>query len=333
MRSVFLGTGHYVPERVVTNADLAKLMTTSDEWIRQRTGIEERRYAAPGVGTADLAFEASKRALEAAGLEPSAIDCIFFATLSPDYQFPGSGVILQRLLGLSDSTIPAFDVRNQCSGYLYALQAADALIRLGVYKRVLIAGSEVHSTGIELADRGRDVAVLFGDGAGATVLGPGEEDDRGVLEICLHAQGEFAEALLIEAPTARSHPVRITHEMIEDGRVFPRMQGRLVFKHAVTRLPEVIKEVLARRNLSIDQVDHFVFHQANLRINEYVIQALGIPPEKVPHNIQKYGNLSAGAIPALLDEIVRAGKVKRGDLICMAAFGSGFTWASGLVRW
>lgn len=331
MRSRILGTGHYVPDRVVTNFDLMKLMETSDEWIRQRTGIVERRYAAPGQGTADLAFEAAKAALDAARLEPGDIDCILFATLSPDYQFPGSGVLLQRLLGLRD--IPAFDIRNQCSGYLYCLQIADSFVRQGLYKRVLIAGAEVHSSGIELNDRGRDVAVLFGDGAGVTIVGPSEDPRRGILSTHCHAQGEFAEALMIECPTSKARPVRITHDMIDDGRVFPKMNGKLVFKHAVVRLAEVIEEACRANGVSLREVDHFFFHQANMRINESVAKALEIPPEKLYHNIQKYGNLSAGAIPSLLDEVAREGKIEEGDLCLLAAFGSGFTWASALIRW
>lgn len=331
MRTAILGTGHYVPDRVVTNFDLMKLMNTSDEWIRQRTGIVERRYAEHGTGPADLGFEASKRALEAANLDPREVDCIIFATLSADYSFPGSGVLLQRRLGLSE--IPAFDIRNQCSGFIYSLEIADAFIRQGLYRRILIVGAEVHSSGIELNDRGRDVAVLFGDGAGAVVLGATDDERRGILSTHCHAQGEFAEELMLEAPTAKNQPCRITKEMIEDGRAFPKMNGKLVFKHAVSRLPEVIGEALAKNRLAIGDVDHFFFHQANMRINEYVANALGIDPAKVYHNIHKYGNLSAGAIPALLDEVVRAGKVKEGDLCCLAAFGSGFTWASAILRW
>lgn len=333
MRTCVLGTGHYVPERVVTNKDLEKLMTTTDEWIQQRTGIAERRFAENGVGASDLAFEAAKRALEAASLEPRDIDCILFATLSPDYTFPGCGVLLQRRLGLSDAAIPAFDIRNQCSGYIYCLQVADAFIRQGLYKRVLIAGAEVHSSGIELNDRGRDVAVLFGDGAGVTILGATDDEGRGILSTHCHSQGEFAEMLMIECPSSRVQPCRVADDMIRDGRVFPKMNGKFVFKHAVTRMPEVVREALERNGAALEDVDHFIFHQANMRINEFVSASLGIPPVKVHHNIQKYGNLSAGAIPALFDEIVREGKVKRGQLICMAAFGSGFTWASALLRW
>jgi 3-oxoacyl-[acyl-carrier-protein] synthase-3 len=333
MRTVVLGTGHYVPPRVVTNKDLEKVMKTTDEWIQQRSGIQERRFAEHGVGASDLAFEAAKRALENAKLDASEIDCIMFATLSPDYTFPGSGVLLQRLLGLSDKTIPAFDIRNQCSGYLYCIQMADAFIRQGLYKKVLIAGAEVHSTGIELKDRGRDVAVLFGDGAGVTILGATDDESRGVLSTHLHSQGEFAEDLMIECPTSRVQPCRITPEMIEDGRIYPKMSGKLVFKNAVTRMPEVVNEALSKNGVSVEQVDHWFFHQANMRINEFVSATLGIAPVKVYHNIHKYGNLSAGAIPSLLDEVARSGKLKRGDLICMAAFGSGFTWASALLRW
>ncbi len=334
VRSCVLGTGHSVPDRVVTNKDLEKLMTTSDEWIRQRTGVEERRFAENGVGAADLAFEAAKRALEMASLDPADIDCIIFCTLSPDYHFPGSGVLLQRRLGLSDRGIPAFDIRNQCSGYLYALQVADAFIRLGTYRKVLIAGAEIHSSGIELKDRGRDVAVLFGDGAGVTVLGATDDERRGVLSVHCHSQGEFAEDLMLECPSSKVQPCRITHEMIEDGRVFPKMNGKLVFKHAVTRQPEVIAEAMKANGVeSIEAIDHFFFHQANMRFNQWVASSLGIAVSKVYHNIHKYGNLSAGAIPALLDEKVRDETVKRGDLLCLAAFGSGFTWASALVRW
>jgi 3-oxoacyl-[acyl-carrier-protein] synthase-3 len=333
MRTVVLGTGHHVPDRVVTNKDLEKLMTTTDAWIQQRTGIAERRFAEPGVGASDLAAIAAKRALAAAEMDASEIDCILFATLSPDYTFPGSGVLLQRALGLSDAAIPAFDIRNQCSGYLYCLQIADAFIRQGLYRRVMIAGAEIHSSGIELKDRGRDVAVLFGDGAGVTILGPGEDETRGVLSVHCHSQGEFAEDLMIECPSSRVQPCRVTTEMIEDGRVFPKMNGKLVFKHAVTRMPEVVNEALSKHGLKVEDVDHWFFHQANMRINEFVSASLGIPPVKVYHNIDKYGNLSAGAIPALLDQVVREGKVKRGDLVAMAGFGSGFTWASALLRW
>jgi 3-oxoacyl-[acyl-carrier-protein] synthase-3 len=331
VRSLILGTGHYVPDRVVTNKDLEKLMATSDEWIRQRTGIAERRFAENGTGPADLGFEAARRALEAARLDAAEIDCILFATLNADYQFPGSGLLVQRRLGLKE--IPAFDIRNQCSGFIYSLQVADAFIRQGLYKRILVVGAEVHSTGIELNDRGRDVAVLFGDGAGAAVIGATDDPQRGILSTHCHGQGEFAEELMMECPSAKVSPTRITHEMIDNGRIFPKMNGRLVFKHAVSRLPEVINEALGKNGLALGDIRHFFLHQANMRINEYVAKEMGIDPARIYHNIQKYGNLSAGAIPALMDEVVRAGTVKPGDLCCLAAFGSGFTWASAVLRW
>jgi 3-oxoacyl-[acyl-carrier-protein] synthase III len=333
MRSRILGTGHYVPPKVITNKDLEKVMSTTDEWIQQRSGIQERRQVEEGVGTADLGYEAAKNALEAAELKATDLDCILFATLSPDHAlFPGCGVILQHKLGISDTTIPAFDIRNQCSGYLYCLQVADAFIRQGLYKRILVVGAEVHSSGIEYADRGRQVTVLFGDGAGATILGPTEEEGRGVLSIHLHSQGEFETALMTEHPSCRRKPW-IKPEMLTDGSMYPTMNGRLVFKHAVTRMPEVVNEALAANGLSVENVDHWLFHQANMRINEAVAAQLGAPPNKIYHNIHKYGNLSAGAIPSLLDEVVRSGKINKGDLLCMAAFGSGFTWASALIRW
>jgi 3-oxoacyl-[acyl-carrier-protein] synthase-3 len=332
MRSRVLGTGHYVPERVVTNHDLEQFMDTSDEWIRQRSGIQERRWVENGVGTAELASHAARSALEMAGLEPSDIDCIVLATLSPDYYFPGSGVLLARQLGIAERGIPAFDIRNQCSGYLYALQIADAFVRQGVYRNVLVAGAEVHSTGIEHATRGRDVSVLFGDGAGVTILGPSDDDARGLLGVHVHSDGRHAEKLMIEAPTSRNEP-HITAQMIEDGRAFPVMQGRFVFKNAVVRMPEVVREALAAGGLAIADVDHWFFHQANLRINEMVAKQLELPAERCYNNIQTYGNLSAGSIPALLDQVNRQGKIKEGDLVCMAGFGSGFTWGAALVRW
>ncbi|RME71888.1 MAG: ketoacyl-ACP synthase III [Planctomycetota bacterium] len=332
MGARILGTGHHVPERVVTNHDLEQIMDTSDEWIRQRTGIEQRRWVVPGTGTAELASHAARKALEAAQLDPEEIDCIVFATLSADYFFPGSGVLLARELGIAERGIPAFDIRNQCTGYLYALQVADAFIRQGIYRRVLVAGAEVHSTGLDHTTRGRDVTVLFGDGAGVTILGPSEDPERGILGIYLHSDGRFAEKLMIEAPTSREQP-HISQPMIEAGRAYPSMDGRFVFKNAVRRMPEVVHEALADQGLRPQDVDHWIFHQANLRINEMVARQLELPPERCYRNIHKYGNLSAGAMPALLDEVVREGRIAPGDLICMAGFGSGFTWGSALIRW
>ena len=333
MRSKIVGTGMCVPDRVVTNHDLAKRMDTSDEWIRQRTGIVERRWIEDGQSPADLAEGAALRALEAAGLEAGDIDCILLSTLSPQHDFPGTSFFLHERLGVGE--IPCIDLRAQCSGFLYGLSFADAMICTGRFQRVLVLGCEVHSTGIEVTDRGRDLAVLFGDGAGAVVLQANEdpEDTAGILEVRLHAEGRHAKRLWLEAPSSAHHPVRVTHEMIDDGRVFPQMQGKFVFKHAVTRMPEVLRETLSAASVKLEDVDLFLFHQANLRINEFVANQLEIPPARCMNNIQRYGNCSAASIPMLLDEAVREGRIQSGQLVSMTAFGSGFTWASALVRW
>jgi 3-oxoacyl-[acyl-carrier-protein] synthase-3 len=324
------GTGMYVPPRVVTNDDLAKLMETSDEWIQQRSGIRERHHVDPGVGPAELAEHAARRALEAAGIEPRELDAIVLASLSPEHDFPGTGCFLQHRLGLSD--IPAMDVRNQCTGFLYALQVGRLFVASGQYRRVLVVGTEVHSTGVEFNTRGRDVAVLFGDGAGALVLEPADEPEQGILSIHLHAQGEHAKRLWVESPGS-VHSPRLTQQMFDEGRWLPKMDGRFVFKHAVTRMPEAIREALDANKCSLEDVNLFLFHQANLRINEAVAGQLGIPPERTYNNIQVYGNCSAASIPMCLDECVRGGRVQPGDLVCMAGFGSGFTWGSALIRW
>jgi len=330
-RGKIVGVGMYVPDRVVTNHDLEKLMDTSDEWIRQRSGIVERRYISDGETPADLAQKATERALGMAGLEPRDVDCILLATLSAQHDFPGTSFFLHERLPFGE--IPCMDLRAQCSGFLFSLGMADALVRAGRFERVLVVGAEVHSTGIELATRGRDVAVLFGDGAGAVVVEAGREDEpAGVLEVRMHAEGRWARKLWIEAPSSAHRPVRITHEMIDDGRVFPRMDGKFVFKHAVTRMPEVLQEALSAASLKLEDVDLFLFHQANLRINEFVSQGLGIPAEKCLNNIQRYGNCSAASIPMLLADAHEQGRLVPGTLVAMTAFGSGFTWASALVR-
>ncbi|NNL65529.1 MAG: ketoacyl-ACP synthase III [Myxococcales bacterium] len=331
-RAKITGTGMYVPERVVTNDDLAKLMDTSDEWIQQRSGIQERRYIEAGQTPADLARTASERALAAAELEAGDIDCIVLATLSPQADFPGTSFFLQDRLGAGDT--PCFDVRAQCSGFGYSLAVAKSFVEAGQFRRVLVVGCEVHSTGIDLTDEGRDVAVLFGDGAGAVVLEANEDDadTSALLEVRLHAEGQHAEKLWVEAPGSGFTPTRITHEMIDARRHFPRMEGRFVFKHAVTRMPEVLFEALNAASLKLDDVDLFLFHQANLRINEFVAQQLEIPPEKCLNNIQRYGNCSAASIPILLDEAVREGRLRRGQLVAMTTFGSGFSWSSALAR-
>jgi len=325
--TAILGMGQYLPERVVTNDDLAKLIDTSDEWIQQRTGIKERRYVEDGTGPADLAVPAAKQAVEAAGLELSDIDFIIFATLNPDYFFPGSGCLLQAKLELPG--IGALDVRNQCSGFIYGLSVADAFIKTGMYKRILLVGAEVQSSGLEFTDRGRDMTVLFGDGAGAAVLGA-TDDDRGILSSHLHADGRFVEDLWLELPAARYTP-RISYKLMEQGRHYPRMNGKKIFKMAVEKLPEVINEALATNGLTIEDIDLLVPHQANIRINEFVARQLKLPPEKVYHNIQRYGNTTAGSIPIALNEAISEGRVKKGDTIMLAAFGSGLTWASAVL--
>ena len=329
-RTAILGVGHHVPSKVVTNDDLAQMFDTSDEWIQKRTGIKERRFIdhAP-CGPSDLAVPAVKMACENAGIEVSEIDAIIFATLSPDYTFPGSGCLLGDKLGLPG--VMALDIRNQCSGFLYGLQVADAYIKTGMYKRVCLVGAEVHSTGLDFTDEGRDVAVLFGDGAAVTILGPTEDETKGVMDVEVHADGSGAKMLWIEAPASAYMP-RITPEMIENRSVWPAMQGQKVFRWATSKMPEVAQAVLARNNVSLDDIALLVPHQANKRINEFVAQKLGMPPEKVVHNIMKYGNTTAASIPLALSEAMQDGRAKEGDLILFAAFGAGFTWGAGLVR-
>jgi len=328
--TVILGLGHYVPSKVVTNDDLAQMFTTSDEWIQQRTGIKERRYVEEsGIGSSDLAIPAVKMACKNAGIEVGDLDAIIFATLSSDYTFPGSGCLLGDKLGLPG--VPALDIRNQCSGFLYGLQVADAWIRCGMYKRVALVGGEVHSTALDFSDAGRDVTVLFGDGAACAILGPSDEEGRGVLDVEVHADGSGAKMLWIEAPASNQNP-RITVEMMEQRRHYPAMQGKQVFRWATAKMPEVAESVLQRNGVTVEQLDLLVPHQANMRINDFVAQKMGIPPEKVVHNIQKYGNTTAASIPLALSEAVQQGRAKKGDLVLMPAFGAGFTWGAALVR-
>ena len=330
MRARITGTGHYVPTKVVTNHDLAKLMPTTDEWIVQRTGIKERRFIEEsGIGASDLAIPAAKMAMEAAKVTPQQIDAIIFATLSPDINFPGSACLLQHKLGCGQ--IAALDVRNQCSGFLYALSIADAWVRAGVYQCILIAGAEVHSTGVEFTERGRDVAVLFGDGAGCVIVQPTDDDTKGVQTISLHADGVGAKDLWLEAPASMFMP-RLTAEMMAEGRHYPRMNGKQVFRWAVEKMPEVALKSLASVGLTAKDVDLFVPHQANMRINQMVTERLGIPHDRVVHNIEKYGNTTAATIPIGLSESTREGKIKDGSTVLMAAFGAGFTWGSAIVR-
>ncbi len=332
-RARISGTGLCVPPRVVTNDELAARMETSDEWIQQRTGIRERHHIDPGTRPSELAETASRQALDAAGLAPEDVDLVVLATLSAEADFPGTSFFLQDRLGLGDA--PCFDLRAQCSGFVYSLSAANAFVRSGAYRRALVVGCEVHSTGLDFSTEGRDVAVLFGDGAGAVVVEANDDPDdpAGILEVRLHAEGGFADKLWIEAPGSGIWPTRMTHEVIEQKRHFPKMEGRFVFKHATRRMPEVLLATLSAASLKLEDVDHFLFHQANLRINEYVAQQLKIPPEKCPANIDRYGNCSAASIPMLLDEGVREGRIRPGDLVAMTSFGSGFSWTCALVRW
>ena len=331
MKSSILGIGHYVPSKVVTNADLAKLMTTTDEWIVQRTGIKERRYIEhSGIGASDLALPATKMALEHAGLASEKdIDAIIFATLSPDHNFPGSGCFLGHKLGLPG--VPALDVRNQCTGFLYGLSIADAWVRAGVYRHILLVGAEVHSTGIELNDRGRDVAVLFGDGAGAAIIGAATDAGQGLGSIELHADGSGAKDLWLEAPASAYDP-RLTHAMIDEGKHFPAMNGKQVFRWATEQMPAVSRSALEKAGISAADVDLFVPHQANLRINQLVGQKLGIPESKTVANIEKYGNTTAATIPLGLSEAWREGRCGRGSNVLLAAFGSGYTWGAAVLK-
>jgi 3-oxoacyl-[acyl-carrier-protein] synthase III len=327
----FISVGFHVPERVLTNDDLTQWWETSDEWIRERTGIEQRHWVKPGEEAgSDLALEATRKALEAADMDASEIDCIIYATLSPDYFFPGGGVYLQRKLGIKG--VPALDVRNQCTGFVYGLSIADAWIRTGQYKRILLVGAEVHSTGMDFTPSGRDISVLFGDGAGAAILGPTEDEGRGVLSTHLYADGRFAEKLWCESDASARFP-RISHEDLDAGRHYPLMEGRDVFKHAVVRMPESVRVALEANQLSLDDVDLLIAHQANLRINEMVGRQLGLPEERIYNNIQRYGNTTAATIPIAITEAVEKGLLERGDLLMLTAFGSGFTWASAAVRW
>jgi 3-oxoacyl-[acyl-carrier-protein] synthase-3 len=324
-----LGTGRALPPRVVTNAELTTVMDTTEEWIVQRTGIRERRFAEPGTGASDLGVTAARVAIERAGLTPKDIQLLIFATLSPDLFFPGAGVFVQEKLGMD--TVGALDVRTQCTGFLYALSVAEAYVKSGFHDNVLVIGAEVHSTGLDMSTAGRDVSVIFGDGGGAVVVGPSEAG-VGILSSHLHSEGKYARELMTEAPASAENP-RISKEMLDARRHFGFMNGRSVFAHAVRRFPEVILEALSENGMAVSDLSIVIPHQANLRITQAVAKSLGIPPGKVFSNIEKYGNTTAASIPIALDECATEGRIRPGDLVCLAAFGSGFTWASSLIRW
>jgi 3-oxoacyl-[acyl-carrier-protein] synthase-3 len=328
-RARILGTGSCVPDRVVTNAELQQWIDTSDQWIVERTGIRERRWVEPGsgVGSSDLGAEAARRALEDAGVDGSAIDLVIFATLSPDHDFPGNGPILQRALGLS---APTLDVRQQCTGFLYGLSIADAYVRAEMARHVLVVAAEVQSTGLDLSNRGRDMTVIFADGAGAAVVGPAQDGSM-ILSTRLYTDGEHVEDLWCEFPSSKSAP-RLTPEAVAEGRHYPRMNGRVVFKHAAQRITDAVQAELERNHVSVEELALLVPHQANLRILEKVRDSLGLPPEKVMVNLDRYGNTTAASIPLALDEARKHGRVKAGELVCLAAFGAGFAWGATLLR-
>lgn len=332
-RTIIAGVGHYVPENVVTNDELSKFMETSDEWIQERTGIKERRWVGADSNdtTSSMGTEAARMAIADAGLEPSDIDFIVFATLSPDYYFPGPGVQVQENLGID--TIGALDVRNQCSGFIYGLSVADQFIKTGMYKNVLLIGSELHSGGLDKTTRGRGVSVIFGDGAGAVVLQASDDQSKGVLTTKLHSEGKHAKELALLGPATSRWVDQIMEENNPDDlSYYPYMNGNFVFKHAVTRFQQVIVEALEEVGKEAGDIDLLIPHQANLRISQYIQAKMGLGPDKVFNNIMKYGNTTAASIPIALSEAKQAGKLKEGDLLCLAAFGSGFTWGSALIQ-
>jgi 3-oxoacyl-[acyl-carrier-protein] synthase III len=328
------GLGYYVPSNVVTNDDLSKIIDTNDEWIQERTGIQERRHIIKGEDTTtSMGVKAAEIAIERSGVSREDIDFVVFATLSPDYYFPGPGVLVQRDLGLR--TVGALDVRNQCSGFVYAISVADQYIKTGMYKNILVIGSEVHSAGLDMTTRGRAVSVIFGDGAGAAVLSREEDLSKGILSTHLHSEGQHAEELVLKAPGMGGRWVNdiLADSDPDDESYFPYMNGQFVFKNAVVRFAEVINEGLQANNLQVSDIDMLIPHQANLRISQFIQNKFGLKDNQVYNNIQKYGNTTAASIPIALTEAWELGKIKEGDTIVLAAFGSGFTWASAVIKW
>ncbi len=330
--SKIIGLGHYVPEQVVTNEDLSKIMDTNDAWIQERTGIKERHWIAEGSEdtSAVMGAKAARIAIERAGLTTKDIDFIVFATLSPDYFFPGCGVQIQDMLDMK--TVGAIDIRNQCSGFVYAISTADQFIKTGMYKNVLVIGAEFHSNGLDKTTRGRGVSVIFGDGAGAAVLTREEDTTKGILSTHLHSEGAYADKLIVESPSIRNWVPELMANP-DDISYFPYMDGQFVFKNAVVRFSEVIIEGLTKNNLSKEDIDMLIPHQANLRISQFIQRKFGLSDDQVFNNIQKYGNTTAASIPIALTEAWEQGKVKEGDTVVLAAFGSGFTWGSVIIKW
>ena len=332
-QSKISGLGFYVPDNIVTNDDLSKIIETNDEWIQERTGIQERRHIVRGEDTTtSMGVTAAKIAIERSGVSNDDIDFIVFATISPDYYFPGPGVALQQQLGLK--TVGALDVRNQCSGFVYALSVADQFIKTGMYKNILVVASEVQSLGLDMTTRGRSVSVIFGDGAGAAVLSR-SDDGSGILSTHLHSEGEHAKELAVLAPGMGGRWITdiLAENNPDDESYFPYMNGQFVFKHAVVRFSEVIMEGLQANNLQVSDIDMLIPHQANLRISQFIQKKFGLNDDQVFNNIQKYGNTTAASIPIALTEAWEQGKIKKGDTVVLAAFGSGFTWASAIIKW
>ena len=329
------GLGYFVPENIITNDDLSRIIDTNDEWIQERTGIKERRHIVKGSGetTTTMGIKAAQIAIERSGLSKDDIDFIVFATISPDYYFPGPGVMLQKELGLR--TVGALDIRNQCSGFVYALSIADQYIKTGMYKNILIVGSELQSLGLDMTTRGRSVSVIFGDGAGAAIISRAEDQTKGVLSTHLHSEGEHAKELSVLAPGMGGRWVTdiLADNDPNDESYFPYMNGQFVFKNAVVRFSEVIHEGLTANNLQVSDINMLIPHQANLRISQFIQKKFGLSDDQVFNNIQKYGNTTAASIPIALTEAWELGKIKSGDLVVLAAFGSGFTWASAIIRW
>ena len=330
--SIIKGLGFYVPDNVVSNDDLSKIMDTSDEWIRERTGIEQRRWVNDKkLTTSMMGTYAAKNAIKDANIDKNEIDFIVFATLSPDYYFPGSGVLLQRNLEIKE--VGALDVRNQCSGFIYALSIADQYIKSGMYKNILVVGSEIHSGALDKTSRGRSVSVIFGDGAGAAVISR-SNDKSGILSTHLHSEGKFAEELAVIKPSTTFWIDKIINDENDDGSSYsPYMNGNFVFKNAVVRFEQVIFEALNHSNLKKEDISLLITHQANLRISQYIQKRLNLSDSQVFNNIMKYGNTTAASIPIALTEAYQSSLIKKGDIVLLAAFGSGFTWGSALIKW
>ena len=324
------GTGFFLPPRIVTNDELSSYMDTTDEWIQERTGIKERRYVDKGGGPSDLAIPATEQALKAAGLTVSDIDFIIFATSTPDFYAPGSGCVLQEKMGFNE--IGALDIRVQCSGFIYGLSIAEQYIRTGNFKNILLIGAEVQSTAMNLTDEGRDTAIIFGDGSGAAIISATEEN-KGILSTHMHSEGKYLKELWLEAPASNAGHPRITREVLDEGKQYLKMNGKEVFRHAITRFPEVINEALEANNLTSENINLLIPHQANLRITQMVQKRLGLSNDQVFSNIHKYGNTTAATIPIALAEAFNEGRIKEGDILVLAAFGAGFTWASAIMKW